>query len=306
MSKQVRSLHKILSLLEDQHGCITRQQAIRRVGESQWDELIDGPLFNRLHPAVYRIRTARPTWMQQAWAATLSASDAVVSHKSAARLWGVKLFDDDTLPIEITVPRNIARRRSGLIVHESQQLHQVSHTCRHESGLHVTTPERTIIDLSWKLSYSELACVFDVMCNLKLTSAAKLDNALSQIQTRGVRRIRQVRRIIASRINESTNVESQLERRMVRRIRSEGITDFSTQLPIQTHDGSFRMDIALPELRICIEVDGPHHLEPSRMVQDRQRDTAISACGWTVMRFSTFDNEDEFIRRLHHLIQLRH
>ncbi len=306
MSRQMEDLVKLIPLIEGQHGCVSRSQALDVLSVHRWNQLAQSGTLERVHPCVYRSRFVEKSWMQQAWAATLSARDAVISHRSAARLWGVELFNDDSLPVEITVPRNVARRRHGIVVHESIQLHNRSHVKRHYStGLPITTPERTLIDLSYVVSESKLACVFDVMCNLGLVTAMSLDRALNEIQTRGVRRVRMVRRVIASRLGDTAKVESRMERRMLRALEKAGVTGIRTQLPFQTTEGAFRLDIALPEHCVCIETDGPHHLDAAQMVKDRKRDTAITASGWVVMRFGIHDDMTEFIDRLLRLISVR-
>ncbi len=55
------------------------------------------------------------------------------------------------------------------------------------------------------------------------------------------------------------------------------------QFPI----GNFRVDWALPYLRLAIELDGKmSHASSEQIVRDNERDKAIRREGWAVMRFS--------------------
>ncbi len=46
------------------------------------------------------------------------------------------------------------------------------------------------------------------------------------------------------------------------------------------------VDLAHPELKIVIEVDGASHRLNSRRLEDQRRDECLTALGWTVLRFS--------------------
>jgi hypothetical protein len=44
------------------------------------------------------------------------------------------------------------------------------------------------------------------------------------------------------------------------------------------------LDIAIPHLRIAIEVDGAYHLEPEQLYKDKLRSEALNLLGWIVLR----------------------
>ena len=55
------------------------------------------------------------------------------------------------------------------------------------------------------------------------------------------------------------------------------------------HDGRriAEADLAIIEIRLDIEVDGPHHLLPSQLKSDQRRDRSLRRAGWEVERFPT-------------------
>jgi Protein of unknown function (DUF559) len=87
-------------------------------------------------------------------AAVLACGEgAVVSHRSAAALWG--LLRRRSGPIDITVPSRAGKRkRSGIQLHRSTTLRAAVTTRRH--GIPVTKPARTIADLRGSVPEAEV------------------------------------------------------------------------------------------------------------------------------------------------------
>lgn len=48
----------------------------------------------------------------------------------------------------------------------------------------------------------------------------------------------------------------------------------------------YKIDIALPEYMIAIEVDGGSHCQLARKEQDRKKENFLESAGWTVLRFT--------------------
>ncbi len=241
--------------------------------------------------------------MQRLWSAVISCSFAAVSHESAGQLWGLDwLFrshgEGEKNGVSITVSPRTAGERVGVVVHQSIQVEDPLYVCRHETGLMVTTPERTLIDLSGDLGPGGLMSAFDGLCNKGLTTPERIKKCLDHMSVQGLRRITIVREFLAYRMGDPVRVESNLERKVLTGLRSTGLSDLVTQREIITPDGTFRMDIALERARIDVEVDGPHHMDATQIVHDRRRDSAISSCGWLVMRFVTYDDLNTFVWRV--------
>lgn len=84
------------------------------------------------------------------------------------------------------------------------------------------------------------------------------------------------------------------ERRLAKRVRSAGLP---VQLNQTVRDASGAAvaigDLVLREERIIIEVDGPHHWLPEIAAADRVRDRLLLALGWTVIRFTVYEIDDD-------------
>jgi hypothetical protein len=55
----------------------------------------------------------------------------------------------------------------------------------------------------------------------------------------------------------------------------------------------YKVDLAWPEVRIALEVDGPSHSSLKRQSQDRKKETKLKELGWCVLRCS---NEEAMSR----------
>ena len=55
-----------------------------------------------------------------------------------------------------------------------------------------------------------------------------------------------------------------------------------------------RVDFLAPEVRVAIEVDGPHHLEAVQYRRDRHKDLELQARGYVVVRFLAEDIAGDF------------
>ena len=82
--------------------------------------------------------------------------------------------------------------------------------------------------------------------------------------------------------------QSELEIWGVRKVlEGPGMPRFVQQHPVALSSGTVRLDAALPELRVAVEMDGmAFHDSPEARERDRRRDVVLAARGWVVLRFS--------------------
>ncbi len=151
-----RPLQRLFDVAEEQWGLCTRQQAHQAgVGASSLARLTRNGLLERVAHGVYRIRGAaepdhlqlRAAWLQlepstPAWLRVRSPGVAVVSHTSAASLYGVGDLRADVHEFTLSVRRQT--RRSDVRLHRG---HVPLEECLLVHGLPTTTAGRTIADL---------------------------------------------------------------------------------------------------------------------------------------------------------------
>src|SRR5438270_2923593 len=149
----------VARLAARQHGLLTRSQVStcgvtdrmihERVASARWVPVARG---------VYRLAGVPVTWNQRALAACLLAGPgAVVSHRSAAVVWGVSGFRPAR--VEIPAPPGASARSTLARVHRSVV------TGVRRDGVPVTQPARTIVDLAGVVGGEALEeAVDDVLC----------------------------------------------------------------------------------------------------------------------------------------------
>jgi predicted transcriptional regulator of viral defense system len=104
---------EVWRLAAKQHGVVTRSQLLKAGlgGAAIQHRLGNGPL-HRIHRGVYAVGRPQLDQLGRWLAAALACgSHAVLSHRSAAALWGI--LRRPSGPIEVSVPLNSSRGRPG-------------------------------------------------------------------------------------------------------------------------------------------------------------------------------------------------
>ena len=202
-------------------------------------------------------------------------SRTVLSHGSAAALWGVGIEPTDW--IEVSVSASSARRRPGVRVYRRPNLRSFDVTAR--DGIPVTGPVRTLIDLARRLDHAGLERAINEADRLELTDPETLLAALDAYPGQpGVGRLRDILGRHTFRLTES-----ELERRFLPLAADAGL---SPPLTGQRLNG-FKVDFFWPHLALVVETDGlRYHRTPARQARDRLRDQAHTAAGMTPLRFT--------------------
>jgi very-short-patch-repair endonuclease len=209
-------------------------------------------------------------------AAVLGGSPgAVLSHRTASRLWSIGTEEGDE--IEISVPIARRPRMAGVVVHRRARLGTRDTTTYQR--LPVTSPTRTLIDLATFLTRNALEEAVIEADKRDLIRADALRHALGSHA--GEPGTGVLRELLDRRSFVLT--DSQLERRFLRIVEQAGLPTPMTQ----HHLDGFRVDFFWPELKLVVETDGlRYHRTAAQQTADRRRDQAHVAAGRTALRFS--------------------
>lgn len=80
---------------------------------------------------------------------------------------------------------------------------------------------------------------------------------------------------------------SEAERDTHRLLRNAGITGFRTNFRVETRGHRYYLDVAFPDRRLALEIDGwAHHRGKESFVNDRWRLARVAAAGWTILPFA--------------------
>jgi very-short-patch-repair endonuclease len=240
-----------------QHGVITTAQLrAAGLGDQGISKRVKAGRLHRLHRAVYAVGHNRLTFESRCMAAVLAVGDgAVVSHRSAAALWGV--LKPHSGPIEITVPNEGGRRqRRGITIHRSHSLIAGMTTGR--NGIALTKPKRTLRDLRRTVP--------------------------QPVYERAVRKALDLRWISSSDLKrEEELTRSELERQMLRLSRRHRLP----QPEVNTRIGPYEVDFVWRAQRVVVETDSwRHHADRAAFERDRARDAHLQSLGFRVLRFT--------------------
>lgn len=280
MDPQTRRRHGagLWALAGAQHGVVSRAQLLA-AGLSS-DAIKHRRRSGRLHHkarGVYAVGRPELSRLGEMMVAVLALGPgAVVSHATAAELWGVRR--SVACLLEISLPTSSGRRRPGVAVHHRRGLAGAVTSHR---GVPVTSLPLTLIDMALRWSPGQLEAAVNQADALDLLDPVAMRNALTRFAGQpGVLRLRGL-------LDEQTFrlTDSELERLFLRLVRR-------AQLPLpatQRFASSWRVDFIWPELGLVVETDSlRYHRTPSQQNRDYRRDHAHRLNGLTPLRFTHF------------------
>ncbi len=274
---------------------LTPRQLERRVATGR---------LERVRPQVYRVAGAPETWEQTVMSACLAAGDgAFASHTTAARLWAFADFGP-TDAVEVTTPSRRRRRIEGVIVHDTQVLGR-RHVATHR-GLPVSSPARTLCDLTWRSSPRVVERALDDALRRKITTLRATRATYLDLAGPGRRRCTVMRALLDERIPGFDPGGSPKERGLVEWIIGAGLPAPVSQHRVRVGRRSFRLDLAYPDLRIGIEYDGwDAHRTRSTFATDRARQNELEVRGWLVLRFTASSTREDVVSAVRAAIEMR-
>jgi hypothetical protein len=273
-------------LAQTQHSLITTAQALKVLGPSRKQRWVaDGRLLS-VQPGVFRIAGSRQTWHQALMAAALAA-DAIVSHRSAAELWGL-IQPAGYVDVSVAPPRQ-PRLRPPAILHRIADLRPDLAVER--EGLRLTDPIRTIVDLGLVLPTWSVRDALSRGITTKLVDVERVQWLREALGRRGRNGTGVIQAVLDERSLMEAPEESLLERRFMSLVTRAGLPRPVFQHEVW-HNGRFvaRVDGAYADRKVAIEIDGfSAHSSPDAFQRDRTRQNRLVALGWTVLRFTWDD-----------------
>ncbi|MEO6859175.1 MAG: DUF559 domain-containing protein [Solirubrobacteraceae bacterium] len=182
-----------------------------------------------------------------------------MSHESAAALWGIRPRWPERP--EVTVMGD--RRRPGVRTHRSKTL---KGHIRRRDGIRVTSPARTLRDISRRLKPSDLA---------RAINDARLHAGLALSELDGLPGLRDL------------SVEAP-----TRSAFEDAFLAFAKRFGLPTPRMNARVcgyevDALFAEQKLIVELDGyRYHRDPSSFETDRERDAATLAAGFQTIRLT--------------------
>ena len=255
----------VFSLLQATECGVSPSSARRRVASGEWI---------RVARSVYRVADRLLDPRMQARIAVLSAGPgAALCGGSAA--WWHGLLTHPPSPITVITPHG----RRGRPVAGSRIWHRTLNALdlTEVDGLRVTQIPLTVLDASVDVGVR-------VMDNALLHANTTLpDLVTAQKRNTGRRGSPRSRAMLAAM---SSGARSEGERTTVALLETSDIDGWTQNHPAC----GYVLDIAIPDLKIDIEIDGfAFHSDAEAFQHDRERQNNLIANGWTVLRFTWHD-----------------
>jgi hypothetical protein len=272
---------EIAAIAERQHGVVAGRQ-LRAAGfhASAIRRRVAAGRLHPLHAGVYavghRVVSQHGRWM----AAVLACGDrALLSHRSAAALWGILL----TAGSGVDVTARTCGGRPGVVLHWPRRVHdQDRAVC---DGIPVTAVPCTLLNLAQEVSARRLR-------------PRQLSRALEAAELKGLFDLAAMERLIArSRgrpgmtalraalldYRPQVFTRSKLERRFLDLCERAGLPRPAANAVVAGDE----VDMLWRTERLVVELDGEQvHRTRAAFERDRRRDTALQIAGYRVVRIT--------------------
>jgi very-short-patch-repair endonuclease len=273
----------IAALAQRQHGVVSLPQlVVLGLQARAVSARAEAGRLHRLHHGVYAVGhpllTAEGRWT----AAALACGDgALLSHRSAAILWGLR--EGGGARIDVTTTRRVGRSRPGIRVHWRPSLVAAdAGSCR---GVPCTSVARTLLDLAAVLSAREVENACDRAEQLRIFDGRQIEELLKRDP--GARGTRRLRDVLDNLDPLSPATRTEIERLMLALCRTHTLPQPVVNGWIQLPECGFAPDFLWPDARLIVETDGHKtHLTKRAFEQDRRRDQLLAEAGYITLRFT--------------------
>ncbi len=275
-------------LFQCQHGIVSRCQAVDAgVTVRQIERRLQAGSLVACAPGVYRIVSSPITPRSCLWAAQLAVPGSVVSHRSAAHLFG--LWRMAPVP-ELSLSVSRSPTIPGVIVHRRRpNLDRWSVTFE---GLLVTRPEVTVLEMASTTGDRAFRHLVDDFVAGDVAALERLAEWFECVGGRGRKGSARARAELESRLGGDI-AESRLERLFAEVINGASLPPATLQYS-PTWAPRERVDVAFVGQRLLVELDGRRwHASTSAFESDRRRDQVTAAHGWRTIRITWRQLTDE-------------
>jgi very-short-patch-repair endonuclease len=230
-----------------------------------------GGWLTRVHKSVYRLGVYGGPFAPEAAALLACGPRAALSHESAIAMRGLA-----ERPPRLHVSGTRAAR-AGIHCHRAPLPESDVITVH---GLRVTTPARTLLDLSPSMPERALDRLVEEAQVQRLITRDLLLAAIDAGRNRpGVRKLA----TIVGDPSEPAFTRSEAERRLVELVRAAGLPQPRTNVRI----AGYEVDAVWPRHKLIVEVDGwAYHRTQPAFERDRARDGRLLVAGYRTLRIT--------------------
>ncbi len=195
--------------------------------------------------------------------------------------------------MEIQTTRWDRVARPGVTVHESLDL--MAGDVVLVDGIPVTSAVRTVVDLGASNKWI-VEGALEQGIRRGVFTLSEVEAFVTRVGRKGRRGVGVIRPLIEVRKKWDTATESALEDAFRQLVDASGLPEPVSQYVVRDSCDAFvcRADFAYPEKRLLIELDSEaHHLDRVTFRRDRSKQNSIIVLGWTILRYTWWDLQDQ-------------
>jgi very-short-patch-repair endonuclease len=265
---------RLAGLAEKQHGVVAREQLrALGLGEHAIVRRVKQGRLQRLHRGVYAVghRALRPEGRMLA-AVLACGPGAVLSHRSAAALWGLRYNDRARVDVTTTEKRGVGD--PAIDLHRARTLDPTDIT--EHRGIPITTVARTFVDLAGVVDKPALDRALNQAEILGLYDHAALTEILDR--SNGRRGAQALRTALAQ---PPALTRSELEAQFLTLCADRGLPQPSLNAAVC----GYEVDFLWRQANLIVETDGyAYHRTRQAFERDRRRDGELKRAGYEVLR----------------------
>ena len=275
----------------DPYPFLTGSRDLLALGLSRRD--LRGGTFRQVFRGVAIRADVPDTIVVRARAALLLAPEgAIISHWTAAKLWGGWSPPDPW--VHFSLMRDLQFRVDGIRHHRHR--HRIETARRH--GLLLTTPMQTFCQLARSASFLELVTLGDSLVRKNRFEPDDLVTYAGQWQGQCRREAVLAARLVRRGVDSAPETAVRLLMVLA------GLPEPELDIHISHPDGTvrFRIELGFPRARLAIEYDGRWHDTPEQRAHDMARRAQLTEeLGWAfeiITADDLCDHTEELLHRL--------
>lgn len=265
----------ILEIATKQQGVVARWQLLERgLSPREIQYRLETGRLRAVHRGVYMVGPEIGPHQREMAAFLACGAESWLGYWTAAAVWELTAVPP-TRPVAIITRRDLRLNDPGIRVYRASALHDDEVT--EKEGLPLTTPARTLLDLASAADADEVERALHRAIP-RLVDPGAIEALLHRYSRR------QGRRLLRTLLDSGavlTVTRSEAERAFLRLLRSGNLPLPETNVILL----GYEVDCLWRNERLVVEVDGrAFHSDARSFEGDRDRDTALVAAGYRVMR----------------------
>ena len=292
-----------LAWLRTHHATISTG-ALQDSGVSldQRKRLVEAGMLRRVVDGAYAFTGRDLDELARCAAVCTSRPQLVVAGPTAGRLWQIRRSPHDGLIHVLAPPHSHPCREFWLRPYRTALIFD-DEVVRRADGIRVTSPPRTVVDLTRYVGADELASMIEDVLNRRLCTAATMQRTALRVATPGRPWAKRFLGVLDRR-HPGPAAESDAERRVLEALVARGVLALERQVRVVLPGyGPARFDLAIPALQWALEIDlHPEHCSGIGVANDNVRDDCADVAGWMTRRVGEIELERHFDATIDRLV----